>query len=100
MLKTKTITDPAITRKVTESVTCDLCGKEFKLALEMSPGIQWDDEGDAARSYVKFESGYSFYDCAHWKGREYHICPKCFTTKLEPWLQAQGAKSTDTDFSW
>lgn len=93
-------TIPAKTAEYTVSVTCDLCGEVFEEAREGVPNIEWAAYGDIQETCVQIEEGYGHLDGGDKRVRAYHICCKCFKTKLEPWLQSQGAKPTIREIDW
>ena len=100
-VKKKTIPVPASTREFVESVICDLCGKVFSAANTDSDGINWEPpHGDVAKTGVYIGKGYSYPESTNIKYRDYHICPTCFETKLEPWLKQQGATFTAREDDW
>ncbi len=94
---------PATTREVAESVTCDLCGDVIGNADIENDGIDWENArgyGEVHKTCVQIGKGYTYPDAHNIEFRDYHICPTCFETKLEPWLKAQGAKPTEREEDW
>lgn len=87
MRKTTIVDVPATTRE-SHSYTCDLCGREIA-----------EDYNDVSECKVSHESGYRYSDCANITRVEFDVCAECFTAKLIPWFESQGAKPRETDVS-
>ncbi len=99
-VKMKTVQVMPTTREVVESITCDLCGKVFPHADTDSDGINWEQPYDVAKTGVYIGTGYNYPESTDIDYRDYHICPRCFENKLEPWLKEQGAKFTEREIGW
>jgi len=100
-LQKTTITVPAKQEERTVSIVCDLCEKDFPQAFDSYDGIMWQGNyGDIQQTCVQLESGYGHLDGGRKTTRSYHVCIECFRTKLEPWLQSQGAKPTIEEIDW
>jgi hypothetical protein len=100
-IQKKIVTIPAKQDERTASITCDLCGKVFERAEDAHDGIDWSGNyGETQKTCVEISKGYGCSDGGSEKVRAYHVCPKCFEAKLEPWLQSQGAKPTERDIDW
>lgn len=100
-IKKETRTQPAKEYDATVSITCDLCKKEFTGASDWSDEIKWSgDRHDESITAVRFKEGYGYPDGGHYDVREYHVCPECFTGKLEPWLKIQGAEPTSREIDF
>lgn len=80
---------------VIDATVCDLCKQEFK-------GDGWGARGfDILETTIKIRQGHSYgSEGGNIQEREYHICPKCFREKLEPWLKSQGAEPTEEEHDW
>jgi len=69
----------------------------FPLAYDMPDGVEWEGGPDTCETRIRITEGYGHSDGGCATHREYHICPDCFKTKLEPWLIGQDAKPTLTE---
>lgn len=83
--------------QVFDRLTCDLCGAESNSDENWS-----QDAYAAATTSIHMEerqtnraggSGYSTETM-------FHLCPACFRDKLKPWLEAQGARATESRADW
>lgn len=94
----KIVEVPATTRVVTERYCCDLCAATTK-----DTGI-WPPASSSHAvntTEVTMEVGASYgTDGGHMEETAFDICPECFTTKLVPWLESQGAKPRTTKSDW
>lgn len=96
-----TIQEPATTREMNESVTCDLCGKIMRYAgVHVDGPVEWAGGYEVKQTCVSIGDGCSYPECTHIEYRCYHICPECFKIKLEPWLMAQGAQPTPGEIDY
>jgi hypothetical protein len=87
-VETRTVKDT-----ITDSVTCDLCGKEFIGADgEFDGGINWLDEAYHSEiTRVCYVVKDHYPDDYSESGKiDIHLCPDCFKGRLVPWLQIQG----------
>jgi len=100
VIRKEKYTAPAEERQRTASVTCDLCEAEFNEACDLRDTIKWSGdytEHETTVSHSKSSGGqYGGYG----DHAIYHVCPKCFVEKLEPWLKSQGAQPTIIEFDW
>jgi hypothetical protein len=85
---------PATTRKDFVSVTCDLCKRVSKF-----PNFK-ESNFDALEIEVKMRTGNSYPEGGSGEEVSFDICPECFQKKLMPFLQAQGAEPTQTEWDW
>jgi hypothetical protein len=108
MRTTKKVTRPAREDTVIDKLTCDLCGRE---APDPDGYHPWaTDYYDAVESdvklkrpldpKVKLKTGQSYPEGGDGEEIEFDICPECFTGKLIPWLESQGAKAVKRDWEW
>lgn len=86
---TKTVQVPATTREVVDKIVCDMCGEVIEECF-----------GEIDKVYVKHTTGYSYPDGGNLTKTMFDICPTCFTSKVRPWLEAQGAKPRDEEVDW
>jgi hypothetical protein len=82
--------------------TCDLCGR---VAAEGNwcGESRWpriDDETQLAVRVCRKRMETYGSDSGDTEELSYDICPQCFTDKLVPWLQGQGAQAKPVNFSW
>lgn len=77
----KTILEPARERQYETHTSCDLCGAKCG-----SDENYYDDEVRISR-----REGSCYPDGGSGTEVEVDMCGKCFTEKLTPWLQSQGA---------
>lgn len=73
-------------------VACDLCGKD--VGMHLLNDFQRDDVK------VKRRHGTSYPGSGDLTTEEFDLCGPCFTTKLVPWMQAQGAVLQTTEVDW
>jgi len=102
VIKEEKYTIPARESTRTLSVTCDICKTECPGAEPDYDGkIKWKG-GDwgQANTIVRFSTGYDCPSGGSHKHRDYHVCPKCFAEKLEPWLASQGAQPNKSFANW
>jgi len=89
-----------------KSAQCDICKLEIKYRRPLDPegSIEWrQDEYDTARTaiFLQFKSsGYGYDGGGDLNRTEYHVCPKCFMEKVEPFLQSLGAQPTKVEYDW
>ena len=75
---------------VCTSVVCDLCAGEAAGPSAYEPS--WDgDLYGVARTAVSMEVGDNYPEGGATVERRVDVCPTCFTAKLIPWLESQGA---------
>lgn len=76
------------TEKLPVAITCDIC-KRFHA------GAGWADHSwEIAETRIQMTTGtrHADEDCS--KKVSFDICPECFSSKLIPWLESQGATPT------
>ena len=97
MKRTEKYDVPATMRERTAEFRCDLCGAD-------SPdphGETWQSEPfEVNEVTVEHIVGSSYPDGGNRRGTVVDICPKCFATKLLPWLAEQGAKPRTETSDW
>jgi hypothetical protein len=86
------------TRKVTHkdviALVCDLCQTR-------SEGWHWSQNMyDIEESKIFYKNGYVYTTGGQVTEVSFDLCPRCFTQRLLPWLEVQGAKPTVTESSW
>lgn len=88
------------TRSVLDFMRCDICGAQTtdeNAWPEHSQEFIDEDYGFSTEinevSQIMWkEGGYYHYDGGQYNLIQVDICPKCFLTKLVPWLESQGVK--------
>lgn len=90
MKHTKQREIPARTITVVDSITCDICGEK----------IPAQGMGNFSEVEVSCKTGYRYPEGGATITRSIDMCVKCFTDKLEPWLEQQGAviQSVESDY--
>lgn len=88
------------TRSVLDFIRCDICGAQTTDETawpEHSP--EFMEDYDCFRTPINEvsplkwkEGGYYHHDGGSFEQIHVDICPKCFLTKLVPWLESQGVK--------
>jgi hypothetical protein len=80
---------------VVVKVICDLCG-----AKGHAYGWPETDGGgfEVNDTTVRFKTGKQYPESGSGVVYEVDICPACFTAKLIPWLQSQGATVRETEW--
>jgi hypothetical protein len=71
-------------------VTCDLCGAEHQ-------GSDWSSGYDVRTGTLRYEDGKSYPDDQWITTTRADLCPACWTTRLLPWLLAQGGQYSVTE---
>lgn len=99
----KRIVETKTSQDIVESVTCDLCGQVFRNVQVLSGGIDWntytlDSSVQQTGVWIGLRDEYAERRDVDYY--QYHICPKCFQEKLEPWLKEQGAQPTKETYVW
>ena len=98
-VRMKTITRPAVpetTVEVIDVVRCDLCSAQENDRDEQSPN--WASGCSVQEVTIRYKRGSDWGgDGYSYRLISYHVCPKCFVTKLEPWLSSQGASPTESE---
>lgn len=74
---------PQRTEKTQIRATCDICSKEIRTS-----GYATDDV------IIEHRKGVSYPDCTDIDVFSFDICPGCWETKLVPFLESFGSKST------
>lgn len=91
--------EPARNVQVCVKRQCDLCGVSSK------GGHDWDvdyyevDDTEIAVT-IRHKAGEDYPEGGSGDEIEIDLCPKCFRTRLVPWLQLQGAKIEYSEWSW
>jgi hypothetical protein len=89
----KTVTKPATTYQEVDQIACDLCGRTTRK--------RWKEDGfDALETEVRIKEGSSYPEGGSGTEIEFDVCPDCFKSKLIPWLEGQGAKTTVREWEW
>ena len=84
---------PSSTYEALVETKCDLCGKTTK--------SEWKNGSfDATETEIRLRTGSSYPEGGGGEETEIDICPDCFTSKLIPWVQAQGGKPTTKEWDW
>lgn len=69
------------------SITCDLC--------QTVTARNWrEDHYDAVETNVRLRTGYNWPEGGSGETTTIDICPKCFETKLIPWVKEHGGEPT------
>ena len=80
---------PATTKEVLEKTTCDICDCEIR-----------EHMFEVDRVELSHRRGASYPEGSWGEGLEVDMCGSCFTTKLTPWLEAQGVDPTLTEWDY
>lgn len=80
-------------------VTCDLCGVTSGDSSAY-PGHNWGGRYELEETCVQYREGTNYPEGGSDTTISCDICPKCFTEKLVPWLEAQGAIMQETEHDW
>jgi len=85
---------PEVRKMITDYYICDLCGDKSE--------NKWDEYSNytVSKVRVQHEKGSQCSDGGSGEHIKYDICPKCFTEKLTPWLESQGAKPRIDEWDW
>lgn len=90
-------TRPADTYDAVVAIICDICQKKFVGADEDN----WlNSSFEFEKTALTFSTGYRSPSGGNESQRAYHVCPICFTSRLEPWLRQQGANPTTEETNW
>jgi len=100
MRRKATRTIPAQQVEEEVEVTCDLCK-----ACVGKPNDRGENEWqpsmyDTLTTTVAIDEGTRYPEGSRGTVRAVDICPDCFTTKLIPWLQSQGATVREADYEF
>lgn len=79
----KTVRVPAQEQRLLDIVTCDLCNKEIK-----------QDCYHREEVTLEYEHGNFYPEGGSGEALSFDVCSTCFTEKLRPWLESQGAVPT------
>lgn len=71
---------PATVEKVHYKTTCELCGKVIRKEAYSIDEVE-----------IKYRKGEIYPEGGFWNDITVDICLTCFTEKLVPWLESQGA---------
>lgn len=85
------------TRNVLVGLTCDLCGYVAKHNFD-NWGVH--NPSEVAQTEVSLRDGIQYPENGSGDKVEIDICPKCFKTKLIPWLQSQGASIKEQEWDY
>lgn len=91
MEHTKVITVPATTRVAHVKTTCDLCGEVID---------HYTSGYDVDEITIERNEGQRYPEGANMTRYDLDMCPKCWVTKLVPWLEEQKVSLRETDTSW
>lgn len=80
---------------ITESITCDVCGKTY-------PGIHWGRASsyEVLETEVKLRTGSAYPEGGMGEVVFFDICPECFAEFLIPLLAKHGVHPTTEDWDW
>lgn len=89
-----------VEKTVVVSLTCDICGKEYKDKEKF--GYEFKNVGEFHSTKVSISSGEQLdWNGGGWEDTfEFDVCPECFRSKLIPWFESQHAKPTLTRIDW
>lgn len=82
----KKITIPETTENKLDSIFCDICGEKKTREFYSISDVT-----------VSYKSGFSYPDSGSSREVSYDICSNCFTSKLVPWLESQGATNPQVE---
>jgi len=87
-------------REVIDKQTCDLCGEEARFPGDWKGSGMWEVKETEISVRIRHKEGTEYPDGG--SGTELHVdmCPNCFKNKLIPWLNSQGAKLRQEEWSW
>lgn len=74
-------------------VICDLCKQSKGKFTYTSDSVSWRSD-KVSETIISFEHGWNFPEGGETTTETFHICDKCFESKLVPWLQSQSAEPT------
>jgi hypothetical protein len=96
-VKKAMVTVPAREEEQIAAVVCDLCGTEQGGAYWSDfDGVNWAPEAyGVERVAVQYGSGSHYPEGGFGKTVGVHMCPTCFTDRLVPWLESQGAEMSE-----
>ena len=80
---------PAKEVELVFKTTCDLCRDEINPEIFVVEDVE-----------VKCRTGHSYPESGSGEEVSFDICKNCFFTKLQPWLESQGAVPTTTEWEW
>ena len=90
---------PARKEMVLKTRTCDLCGKSSSREEWESRSIYAVNETEIV-VVVRQKDGACYPDNGSGKKYEVDLCPRCFKSKLIPWLISQGATIKREEWDW
>ncbi len=93
MKRMKVVIIPERKEEHIDFIACDLCGN--KAPNPVFEG-DWTDTDIYETKTVKiqFKEGYGDTEGGWVKKIKYHVCPRCFLSKLGLWFKEQGATAT------
>lgn len=94
-----TTSTETVTRRTCVERTCDLCGLPATNG-EWPTASTYDVAETEVAVTVTHKSGEAYPSGGHSDDIVVDMCPSCFTTKLVPWLQSQGAKVEAKRITW
>ena len=86
-------------KKTVISRKCDLCPAKSKSEEWESKGCYDVNETEISVE-IRQKEGESYPEGGSGKKYEIDLCPKCFKTKLIPWLKSQGADIKQEEWDW
>ena len=91
---------PEKTQEYIQKILCDLCKKTE--GKEGNDRVEWktDWHYDIEHTSITYDSGSSYPEGTAIERKTFHVCPECWKTKLQPWLESQGGKYTEKDFDY
>src|SRR5689334_6230256 len=87
-------------RKYKELVarTCDICGSDGKTQDWGEFTCKYNETQISIK--IRHMTGETYGNCGNEDRYEIDICPKCFQTKLIPWLESQGVNKEIVTIDW
>lgn len=97
MRKYKEVTKP-VTSNVLVELSCDLCGAIAK--GEDWCSSRWEINDVEVNMEVRHKEGSSYPEGGTGDETKIDICPQCFTSKLIPFLEGEGAFIESKEWYW
>lgn len=88
-MKHKKTAETRITRTWVESVTCDICKKRITVGKFEIDEVE-----------IRHRIGDDYPECGSGEETTVDLCGSCFSAKLLPWLESQGAEPTTTEWDY
>ena len=92
----KTVTSQ-VTRDIEDEIFCDLCETKAKDASWSSSYYNIDDTNIEMQVTIDCKTGEMYPEGGSYEEYIIDLCPKCFKSRLIPWLESQGAKIIPTE---